>query len=78
MRAAAAGRRAGSAFLRARPRWCCIWRARPSRVDLLARLGKHTTGKGCLYVNRLADVDPGVLEQLARDSFAWMNQAYPD
>ena len=28
---------------------------------LLARLGKHTTGKGCLYIKRLADVDLGVL-----------------
>ena len=31
---------------------------------LLARLGKHTTGKGCLYIKRLADVDVGVLQQL--------------
>jgi hypothetical protein len=35
---------------------------------LLARLGKHTTGRGCLYVKRLADVDPIVLEQLLRRS----------
>src|ERR1700740_885503 len=26
-------------------------------VALLARLGKHTTGKGCLYIKKLADVD---------------------
>lgn len=31
---------------------------------LLARLGKHSTGKGCLYIKRLADVDVGVLQQL--------------
>ena len=31
---------------------------------LLARLGKHTTGKGCLYIKKLADVDPKVLEAL--------------
>lgn len=31
---------------------------------LLARLGKHRQGKGCVYVKRLADVDLGVLEQL--------------
>lgn len=31
---------------------------------LLARLGKHTTGKGCLYIKRLADIDIGVLQQL--------------
>jgi hypothetical protein len=32
--------------------------------DLFARLGKHTVGKGCLYVKRLGDVDAGVLEQV--------------
>lgn len=31
---------------------------------LLARLGKHTIGKGCLYIKRLADVDTAVLEDL--------------
>lgn len=29
--------------------------------DLLARLGKHRLGKGCLYVNRLSDIDLDVL-----------------
>ncbi|RZI95531.1 MAG: DUF1801 domain-containing protein, partial [Rubrivivax sp.] len=28
------------------------------------RLGKHREGKGCVYIKRLADVDPGVLEEL--------------
>ena len=31
---------------------------------LLSKLGKHTTGKGCLYIKKLADVDQGVLEAL--------------
>ena len=31
---------------------------------LLARLGKHSRGAGCLYVNKLADIDLGVLEQM--------------
>lgn len=31
---------------------------------LLAKLGKHKLGKGCLYLKRLADADPGVLETL--------------
>lgn len=35
-----------------------------SNDDLLERLGKHTTGKGCLYVKRLEDVDREVLETL--------------
>lgn len=31
---------------------------------MLAKLGKHSTGKGCLYIKKLADVDRGVLEGL--------------
>jgi hypothetical protein len=31
---------------------------------LLAKLGKHTTGKGCLYIKKLADVDQKVLQAL--------------
>ena len=36
---------------------------------LLDDLGPHSTGKGCLYLERLADADPAVLEQLVRN--AW-------
>jgi len=32
---------------------------------LLPKLGKHTTGKGCLYIKKLADVDQKVLEAMA-------------
>lgn len=35
----------------------------------LARLGKHSTGKGCLYVKKLSDVDLGVVEELVRAGF---------
>jgi Domain of unknown function (DU1801) len=38
--------------------------------ELLARLGKHSTGKACLYVKRLADVDPDVLRELVASSYA--------
>ena len=31
---------------------------------LLKKLGKHSTGKGCLYLKRMSDVDPKVLEDL--------------
>ncbi len=37
---------------------------------LLAKLGKHTTGKGCLYIKKLADVDRTVLEMLIRNAVA--------
>ena len=34
--------------------------------DLLKKLGKHKTGKGCLYINRLDDIDMKVLEELIK------------
>ena len=37
---------------------------------LLAKLGKHTTGKGCLYIKKLADVDMKVLETLVEKAVA--------
>jgi hypothetical protein len=37
---------------------------------LLAALGKHTTGKGCLYIKKLADVDQKVLEKMIGKSVA--------
>ena len=37
-----------------------------SNAQLLDRLGPHTTGKGCLYVKRLADVDRDVLGELVQ------------
>jgi hypothetical protein len=45
--------------------------------DLLARLGKHRTGKSCLYVKRLGDIDMDALRDLAALSIRRMDQAYP-
>jgi hypothetical protein len=39
-------------------------------ATLLAKLGKHTTGKGCLYIKNLSDVDQRVLEELIVRSVA--------
>ncbi len=41
-------------------------------AGLLAKLGKHTTGKGCLYIKKLADVDQKVLEAMVAKSIAAM------
>ena len=41
-----------------------------SRAELLGRLGKHTTGKGCVNVKRLSDVDTGVLRELIATAWA--------
>jgi hypothetical protein len=40
-----------------------------SNDDLLQRLGKHTSGKGCMYVKQLDDIDRDVLEELI--AHAW-------
>lgn len=40
----------------------------PGREALLKKLGKHKSGRACLYVKRLADVDLVVLEELIRRS----------
>lgn len=37
------------------------------RDDLLKKLGKHTTGKGCLYIKRLSDVDLPTLKTLIEE-----------
>ena len=44
---------------------------------LLARLGKHRTGKSCLYIKRLSDIDLDVLRALAELSVRRMDVAYP-
>jgi hypothetical protein len=36
--------------------------------DLLAKLGKHKTGKGCLYIKKLSDVDSDILDDLIKKS----------
>jgi hypothetical protein len=42
----------------------------------LRRLGKHTTGKGCLYLTSLADCDCGVLVELLRRAFTIAHQRH--
>jgi len=37
-----------------------------SHADLLEKLGKHKTGGGCLYINKLKDVDTRVLKELIK------------
>jgi hypothetical protein len=42
--------------------------------DLFKKLGKHTTGKGCLYIKRLDDVDLPTLKSLIEESFKHIKQ----
>ena len=43
---------------------------------LMDKLGKHRTGKSCLYINRLDDVDLSVLEELVTRSVEYMTEKY--
>jgi hypothetical protein len=43
---------------------------------LMSRLGKHKRGKGCLYINKLEDVDRAVLKELIAKSVAEMRERY--
>lgn len=46
-------------------------------ASLMDKLGKFRTGKSCLYVKRLDDIDLGVLEELVSASVAHMRSRYP-
>jgi hypothetical protein len=46
-------------------------------ADLMQNLGKHTTGKSCLYVKRLSDIDMDVLRELVRKSVDHMKHTNP-
>lgn len=45
---------------------------------LMEKLGKHKTGKSCLYLKRLSDIDVTVLEQLVAGSLQYMAKEYPE
>lgn len=45
--------------------------------ELLSRLGKYKTGKACLYINKVEDVDLEVLEELVRRSAEHMRATNP-
>ncbi len=43
---------------------------------LMKKLGKYKTGKSCLYIKRLSDVDEEVLERLIGESVKYMRKNY--
>ncbi|MEE9319284.1 MAG: DUF1801 domain-containing protein [Granulosicoccus sp.] len=44
--------------------------------DKLVRMGKHRTGKSCLYINKLADIEMDVLQEIVEDGLAYMETHY--
>ena len=48
------------------------------RDELLKDFGKHTTGKGCVYINKIADIDVNVLIELITQSVEFLQKKYPN
>lgn len=48
------------------------------RAEAMARLGKYATGKSCLYINKLDDVDLAVLEEIIAADWATMLRLFPE
>lgn len=46
--------------------------------NLLKDFGKHTTGKACVYINKLADIDVEILKSLIQRSVSFLQETYPD
>lgn len=49
----------------------------PDREALLNEFGKHTTGKACVYINKVADIDMEVLKKLIHQSIRFLREMYP-
>ncbi|KPF64517.1 DUF1801 domain-containing protein [Porphyrobacter sp. AAP60] len=52
--------------------------AAAGHAEAMARLGKHSVGKSCLYINKLADVDLAVLEEIIAADWEAMLRIYPE
>ncbi|WP_341278948.1 DUF1801 domain-containing protein [Paenibacillus sp. FSL H8-0537] len=48
------------------------------REVLLQQLGKHTAGKACVYINKIADIDTEVLKALIHQSVQFLKETYPN
>ncbi|MBT2642781.1 DUF1801 domain-containing protein [Bacillus sp. ISL-41] len=47
------------------------------RKALLKEFGKHTSGKACVYINKVADIDVEVLKALINQSVTFLKERYP-
>ncbi|MDN3017133.1 DUF1801 domain-containing protein [Paenibacillus sp. BSR1-1] len=48
------------------------------REELLKDFGKYTTGKACVYINKVADIDVEVLKELINQSVLFLKETYPN
>lgn len=47
------------------------------RNELLPKLGKHSSGKSCVYINKVADIQLEVLQQLIKETVDFVQKTYP-
>ncbi|RCX19793.1 uncharacterized protein DUF1801 [Fontibacillus phaseoli] len=47
------------------------------REALLEQFGKHTAGKGCVYINKVADINADILKALIHQSVQFLQKTYP-
>jgi hypothetical protein len=48
------------------------------REELLSKFGRHKTGKGCVYFQKLEDIDTAILTRMVTNSIAHRKKQYPD
>jgi len=49
-----------------------------NREELLSKFGKHKTGKGCIYIQKLEDIDTNILVKMVNNSIAKTKKLYPE
>lgn len=47
------------------------------REELLLKFGKHKTGKGCIYIQKLEDINSDILIKMVKNSIAHVKKLYP-
>jgi hypothetical protein len=50
----------------------------PKREELLKSFGKYASGKSCIYINKMADIDSNVLKALIKQSVSFLKETYPN
>lgn len=48
----------------------------PQQEDMLKNLGKFTSGKGCLYVKKLSDINPEILKSIVLSTVGYLQEQY--
>ncbi len=47
------------------------------KEELLSKFGKYKTGKGCIYIQELEDIDTGILTKMVKNSIEHRKKLYP-